>query len=41
MPLIDNQTRTPGGPRSHRPHLILVAGLVLFLLAATLIGAWS
>lgn len=38
MPLIDNQMRGPAGPR---PHLILIAGLILLLLAATLIGAWS
>lgn len=38
MPLIDNQTRTPAGPR---PHLLLIAGLLLLLLAVTLIGAWS
>lgn len=41
MPLIDNQMRGPAGPRSNRPHLILVTGLLLLLLAATLIGAWS
>lgn len=41
MPLINTPLRTPGGPRSHRPHLILVAGLVVFLVVVTVIGGWS
>ena len=41
MPLIDNQLQTPGWPRAHRPHLILVAGLLVVLVLATVIGGWS
>lgn len=37
MPLTD-QTRTPGGPRRFLPHLLLVGGLAVFLVAATVIG---
>ena len=37
MPLT-RHTNTPGGPRRHLPHLLLIAGLAVVLVAATVIG---
>lgn len=38
--MLTNHTRTPAGPRTHRPHLILIAGLIAVLAIASLIGGW-